>query len=301
VRIVRYLDASGPRPGVLDDAGVHAVDAPDVATLLRQPVPRLREMLEAATTGDVIAAAPRLLAPLDGRTEVWAAGVTYERSRDARMEESTEQSVYDRVYDAERPELFFKSVAWRVVTDGDPIAVRTDSPLNVPEPEVGLVVNADAEVAGYLVVDDVSSRSIEGDNPLYLPQAKVYAGSCAVSAGIVPAWCVPDPGDLEIELRVRRGEETVFTGITSTGTLHRSGEDLVGHLFRALRFPDGVVLSTGTGIVPDMSFSLRPGDTVEISVAGLGSLTNPVLDTDEWLRRRPELPVRTQEVPWPTS
>src|SRR3954449_2656682 len=129
VRIVRYLDASRPRPGVLDDAGLHPVHAPDVATLLRQPVPRLREMLEAAATGDVIPGAPRLLAPLDGRTEVWAAGVTYERSRDARMEESTEQSVYDRIYDAERPELFFKSVAWRVVTDGDPIAVRADSPL----------------------------------------------------------------------------------------------------------------------------------------------------------------------------
>src|SRR4051794_7990570 len=244
-------------------------------------------MLEAAAAGDVVPGAPRLLAPLDGRTEVWAAGVTYERSRDARMEESSEQSVYDRIYDAERPELFFKSVAWRVVTDGDPIAVRADSPLNVPEPEVGLVLNADADVVGYLVVDDVSSRSIEGDNPLYLPQAKVYDGSCAVSAGIVPAWCVPDPGDLEIELRVRRGQDTVFSGVTSTGALYRSNEDLVGHLFRALRFPDGVVLSTGTGIVPDMSFSLRPGDTVDISVSGIGSLTNPVLDSDEWLRRCP--------------
>jgi 2-dehydro-3-deoxy-D-arabinonate dehydratase len=286
VRIVRYLDATGgPRPGVLDDGGLHPVDAADVATLLRQPVHRLHEMLEAAAAGDVVPGAPRLLAPLDGRTEVWAAGVTYERSRDARMEESSEQSVYDRIYDAERPELFFKSVAWRVVTDGDPIAVRADSPLNVPEPEVGLVLNADAEVVGYLVVDDVSSRSIEGDNPLYLPQAKVYAGSCAVSAGIVPTWCVPDPGDLAIELRVRRGEDTVFSGVTSTGALYRSSEDLVGHLFRALRFPDGAVLSTGTGIVPDMSFSLRPGDTVDISVAGVGSLTNPVVDTDELLRR----------------
>jgi 2-dehydro-3-deoxy-D-arabinonate dehydratase len=285
VRIVRYLDASGPRPGVLDGDGLHPVDAADVATLLRQPVPRLREMLDSAAARDVVPGTPRLLAPLDGRTEVWAAGVTYERSRDARMEESSEQSVYDRVYAAERPELFFKSVAWRVVTDGDPIAVRADSPLNVPEPEVGLVLNVDAEVVGYLVVDDVSSRSIEGDNPLYLPQAKVYAGSCAVSTGIVPAWCVPDPGDLAIELRVRRGQDTVFSGVTSTGALYRTGQDLIGHLFRALRFPDGVVLSTGTGIVPDMAFSLRPGDTVDISVAGIGSLTNPVLDTDEWLRR----------------
>jgi len=285
MRIVRYLDASGPRPGVVDGDGLHPVDAADVATLLREPATQLREVLGAAIDGKAVPGVPRLLPPLDGRTEVWAAGVTYERSRDARMEESSEQSVYDRVYAAERPELFFKAMPWRLVTDGDPIAVRADSPLNVPEPEVGLVVNAHAEVVGYLVVDDVSSRSIEGDNPLYLPQAKVYAGSCAVSEGIVPAWCVPDPRDLAIELRVRRGADTVFSGTTSTASLHRTNEDLVAHLFRALLFPDGVVLSTGTGIVPDMSFSLRPGDTVDISVAGVGRLTNPVLDTDEWLRR----------------
>jgi 2-dehydro-3-deoxy-D-arabinonate dehydratase len=285
MRIVRYLDASGPRPGLVDSAGLHPVDAADVATLLRQPLSGLRKALESAATATVVEGAPRLLPPLDGRTEVWAAGVTYERSRDARMEESSEQDVYDRVYGAERPELFFKALPWRVVTDGDPIAVRADSPLNVPEPELGLVVNADAEVVGYLVVDDVSSRSIEGDNPLYLPQAKVYAGSCAVSEGIVPAWCVPDPGNLAIELQVRRGEDTVFSGTTSTSSLHRSNEDLVGYLFRALRFPDGVVLSTGTGIVPDLSFSLRPGDVVDISVAGVGRLTNPVVDTDSLLRR----------------
>jgi 2-dehydro-3-deoxy-D-arabinonate dehydratase len=196
VRIVRYLDPSGPRPGVLDDGGLHPVDAADVATLLRQPVQRLREMLEAATTGDVIGGTPRLLAPLDGRTEVWAAGVSYERSRDARMEESSEQSVYDRVHAAERPELFFESAAWRVVPDGQPTAVRADSLLNVPEPEVGLVLNPDAEVVGYLVVDDVSSRSIEGDDPLHLPQAKVYAGSCSASTGIVP--------DMSLSLRPGR-------------------------------------------------------------------------------------------------
>jgi 2-dehydro-3-deoxy-D-arabinonate dehydratase len=285
MRIVRYLDASRPRPGLLDGAGLHPVDVANVATLLRQSLPELRKVLESAAGTPVLQGTPRLLPPLDGRTEVWAAGVTYERSRDARMEESSEQDVYDRVYAAERPELFFKAMPWRVVTDGEPIAVRADSPLNVPEPELGLVVNADADVVGYLVVDDVSSRSIEGDNPLYLPQAKVYAGSCAVSQGIVPAWCVPDPGDLRIELQVRRGEDTVFSGVTSTSSLHRRNEDLVDHLFRALRFPDGVVLSTGTGIVPDLSFSLRPGDTVDISVAGVGRLTNPVVDTDSWLRR----------------
>src|SRR3954468_24683248 len=133
-------------------------------------------MLESAAARDVVPGTPRLLAPLDGRTEVWAAGVTYERSRDARMEESSEQSVYDRVYAAERPELFFKSAAWRTVTDGEPIGIRGDSTWNVPEPELAVIANRFGEVVGYGVSNDVSSRSLEGENPLYLPQAKVYAG-----------------------------------------------------------------------------------------------------------------------------
>src|SRR4051794_36555517 len=179
-------------------------------------------MLDSAVAGDVVPGTPRLLAPLDGRTEVWAAGVTYERSRDARMEESSEQSVYDRVYAARRPELFFKSVAWRVVTDGEPIAVRSDSAVTVPEPELAVVVTAAAEVFGYTVCDDVSSRDIEGENPLYLPQAKVYAGSCSLATGIRPAWEVPDPGALGIGVRVTRTGDTVFEGATSTARMHRS-------------------------------------------------------------------------------
>jgi 2-dehydro-3-deoxy-D-arabinonate dehydratase len=251
-----------------------------IADLLAVRLEHLPALLD-RTEDEIPAADVQLLPPVDGRMEVWAAGVTYSRSRDARMEESAERTVYDRVYDAERPELFFKAPAWRVVTDGEPIAVREDSAINVPEPELGLVVNAFGEIVGYVVVNDVSSRSIEGENPLYLPQAKVYAGSCAVSTGIVPAW-LADIDALEIRMWVRRGDEVAFEGQTSTDLFHRPPAGLVPHLTDWLRFPEGVLLSTGTGIVPDLDFDLRPGDEVEIRIAGIGALTNPVLGTRDW-------------------
>lgn len=218
----------------------------------------------------------RLLAPVDGLTEVWASGVTYERSMDARVEESQTQDIYAKVYAAERPELFFKSVAWRVVTDGGPIAVRPDSAVTVPEPELAVVVSATAEVLGYLVCDDVSSRDIEGENPLYLPQAKVYAGSCALSPGIRPAWEVPDPAALAIEVHVFRHGETAFKGATTTAHMRRSLSDLVANLVLAQDFPSGAVLTTGTGIVPDLDFTLLEGDVVEVTVEDVGTLSNPV-------------------------
>jgi 2-dehydro-3-deoxy-D-arabinonate dehydratase len=229
----------------------------------------------------------QLLSPVDGAMEVWAAGVTYERSRDARVEESSERTVYDRVYQAERPELFFKSPAWRVVTDGEPIGVREDSGVNVPEPELGLVINAFGEIAGYLVVNDVSSRSIEGENPLYLPQAKIYAGSCAVSAGIVPAW-LTEIDDLRIAMTVRRDEEVVFEGTTSTAQFHRAPAGLVPYLVDWLEFPEGVVLSTGTGIVPGLDFDLKPADVVEITIENIGRLVNPVVKARDLIGRREE-------------
>ncbi|SEN80599.1 fumarylacetoacetate hydrolase family protein [Actinacidiphila rubida] len=280
-RIVRFADRSGsPQTGVLDAAGaVHAFGEPRVAGLLQERVEELRARVESALAAPATHAAADvlLLPPLDGRMEVWAAGVTYERSREARVAESTEQTVYERVYDAERPELFFKSVPWRVVTDGEPIAVRPDSALDVPEPELGLVVNRYGETVGYLIVDDVSSRAIEGENPLYLPQAKIYAGSCAVSSAFVPAWELADPGALGIRMTVWRDGAAVFEGATTTAAFHRAPEDLVGHLTAAQPFPDGVVLSTGTGIVPGLDFTLTDGDVVEIGVDGLGTLTNPVV------------------------
>jgi 2-dehydro-3-deoxy-D-arabinonate dehydratase len=227
---------------------------------------------ETVHVGDV-----RLLPPLDGRGEVWCAGVTYERSRGARMEESSQQSIYDRVYSADRPELFPKAPAWRLVTDGEPIGIRVDSGHDVPEPELAVVVNSHGEIVGYGVCDDVSSRSIEGENPLYIPQAKVFAGGCALTPGIRPAWEVGEPSDLEITMTVRRDGGTAFEGGTSTSRLARTLSDLVAALCSAYDFPDGVVLATGTGIVPEMDFALQEGDQVEIDIEQVGRLTNQVV------------------------
>lgn len=290
-RIVRFADGDGTvRTGVADGSGeVRAFDGtPRVADLLRLSSTELRSLVVRTAEGPHLHAEKDvlLLPPMDGLMELWAAGVTYERSREARVAESTEQSVYERIYDAERPELFFKALPWRVVTDGEPIAVRDDSELNVPEPELGLVLNRRGETVGYLVADDVSSRSIEGENPLYLPQAKVYGGSAAVSSGIVPAWEVADPAALRIGLVVHRGGETAFEGETSTAAFHRPPQGLAEHLWHAQPFPDGAVLCTGTGIVPEMDFTLRGGDTVEITIDGVGALTNPVVGDQaelDWL------------------
>ncbi|MGY1604413.1 fumarylacetoacetate hydrolase family protein [Geodermatophilus sp. SYSU D00815] len=280
--LVRYAADGSARVGVLDGGTVRPVPDPgSMAALLALPLADARARVEAAA-GETArpVAEVRLLPPVDGLTEVWASGVTYERSMDARVEESVTQDVYSRVYAADRPELFFKSVAWRVVTDGEPIAVRPDSAVTVPEPELAAVVTTTGEVLGYTVCDDVSSRDIEGENPLYLPQAKIYAGSCALATGIRPAWEVADPAALGIELRISRDGAPAFQGATSTGRMRRSVPELVDHLFRALAFPAGAVLSTGTGIVPDLDFTLRVGDVVEVTVEEVGTLSNPVADLD---------------------
>ena len=279
MHIVRFADRAGSvHCGLADGGEIRVLGQYRIADLLALPLTELRGVV-----GERASAAPshalsevKLLPPLDGRMEVWAAGVTYHRSREARMEESAERSVYEKVYDAQRPELFFKAVPWRVVTDGDAVAVRADSPLNVPEPELGLVVNTGAEIVGYVVVDDVSSRSIEGENPLYLPQAKVYEASCAVSTGIRPVWEVPDAGALEITMTVSRGDAVAFKGAISTASLHRPVGELVSYLFDGQPYPDGAVLATGTGIVPEMDFTLRPGDVVEIDISEVGHLVTPV-------------------------
>jgi 2-dehydro-3-deoxy-D-arabinonate dehydratase len=192
------------------------------------------------------------------------------------MEESATADVYDLVYGSERPELFFKCAAWRAVTDGEPVGIRADSRLNVPEPELAVVANRFGEIVGYTVCDDVSSRSIEGANPLYLPQAKIYAGACALGSGIRPAWEVSDPAALDVELSIERGGRIAWRGTTNTARLRRTIADLLGYLFLAEQFPDGAVLSTGTGIVPEMDFTLREGDEVTIRIDQVGSLTNTV-------------------------
>ncbi|OLT14082.1 fumarylacetoacetate hydrolase [Pseudonocardia sp. CNS-139] len=277
MEIVRYVEPGSqqPRVGVRRDGRVAPVVYGSVAELLREPLAALRAGL-GPTGPDLPAADVTFLPPVDGRTELWAAGVTYERSRTGRVEESSAATIYEKVYDAERPEIFFKSVAWRLVTDGEPVALRADSVLDVPEPELAVVVNSAGEIVGYTVCNDMSSRSIEGENPLYLPQAKIYSGACSVASGIRPAWEV-DAADLAITLSVLRNGQVAYAGETSTARLHRTLADLVETLYAPTDFPDGAVLSTGTGIVPEMSFSLAEGDVVEIAIAQVGTLTNPVV------------------------
>ncbi len=281
--LVRHLADGVPQVGVRSDDVVRPVPGVgSMAELLGQSLAAARDrVLAAAGEPGVPVADVRLLPPVDGLTEVWASGVTYERSMDARVEESQTQDVYSRVYAADRPELFFKSVAWRVVTDGEPIAVRPDCSVTVPEPELAVVVTATGEVLGYTVCDDVSSRDIEGENPLYLPQAKVYAGSCALATGIRPAWEVPDWSRLDVSVAVLRDGATVFEGTTSTARMRRTVDELVECLFRAQDFPAGAVLSTGTGLVPDLEFTLRPGDVVDVVVEEVGTLSNPVTTVAE--------------------
>ena len=207
-----------------------------------------------------------LLAPIEPDQEVWASGVTYKRSREARTRESVTKDVYERVYDAARPELFFKAPGVRVVGPGMNIRVRRDSQWNVPEPELTLVLNRSLEIVGYTAGNDVSSRDIEGENPLYLPQAKVYDGSCALG----PRLVLTGEGalrDIPIRLSITRGGESVFEGATRSSEMKRSLLELAAYLGRELSFPQGAFLMTGTGIVPPDGFSLHPGDRVTIQVA----------------------------------
>jgi 2-dehydro-3-deoxy-D-arabinonate dehydratase len=217
-----------------------------------------------------------LLAPID-RQEVWAAGVTYKRSKTARMEESQSAArLYDRVYASARPELFFKATPHRVSGPNEPLRIRRDSKWNVPEPELTLVINSRLELVGLTIGNDMSSRDIEGENPLYLPQAKLYDACCGLGPWITlgePAG----PLELDIRLSVRRGGRSVFEGSTNTSQIARSLEDLIGWLGRDNSFPDGAFLLTGTGIVPDSDFSLHGADVVEITIDGLGTLINPIV------------------------
>ncbi|MEU8818697.1 fumarylacetoacetate hydrolase family protein [Actinoplanes sp. NPDC048796] len=263
----RWAVRAGDRWGELGDT---------LAGLLALPLGRARAVVEAAA-GDATGAGPggEVLPPVDEQ-EVWAAGVTYKRSRDGRKEESGHGSVYDDVYDSDRPELFFKASPWRVVGDGGAVAIRADSGWDVPEAEVGLVLNAAGEIFGYTLGNDMSSRSIEGENPLYLPQAKVYDRSCAVGPAIVPSWAVP-PAPFEIGLRISRDGREVYAATTTTAEMARGFGELSAWLFRALTFPTGAVLLTGTGVVPDADFTTRAGDTIEITSPALGTLTNQVV------------------------
>jgi 2-dehydro-3-deoxy-D-arabinonate dehydratase len=216
-----------------------------------------------------------LLPPI-GTQEVWAAGVTYFRSRDARMEEAEATGgdvFYNRVYDAERPELFFKAPAGRVVTHGQSVRIRKDSTWDVPEPEFTLVINSAGEIIGYTIGNDMSSRSIEGENPLYLPQAKMYDGSAAIG----PCVLISDEFDLAqttISLIIGRNGEEIFSGETSLSQMKRKPKELQSFLYREMSFPVGAYLMTGTGIVPDPPFTLQSGDKIRITISGIGTLEN---------------------------
>ncbi len=213
-------------------------------------------------------AAGPALAPIEYDQEVWACGVTYARSRDAREAETEIKNVYDMVYEAKRPELFFKAIGWRVRGPQSAIRVRRDSHWNVPEPELTLLVNRHGEILGYCVGNDVSSRNIEGENPLYLPQAKMYDGSCAIGPGICTAE-TDRMRNLPIELAIERDGEVIFKGDTSTSQIKRPFEELASYLTMEMTFPFGAFLMTGTGIIPEEAFSLSVGDKVTITIGTL--------------------------------
>ena len=245
----------------------------NLSTLLEMPREKMNQTLK--TLSNAESAIGEGEAPIDSMQEVWAAGVTYLRSRDARKVESTVADMYDKVYVAERPEIFSKSIGWRVSGNGMPIRIRKDSHWNVPEPELVLVINRYDEIVGYCAGNDVSSRDIEGENPLYLPQAKIYNGSCALGQGI---WlCEPDEiKDIPIHLEVRRANEIFFHGEANTSSMKRTLSELVEFLTRELDFPQGVFLMTGTCLVPDGDFTLQPADIVVVQVGEL-RITNHVL------------------------
>jgi 2-dehydro-3-deoxy-D-arabinonate dehydratase len=267
--LTRHLSADGPR-WALD--GIFLPPAFTLDLLLQVPRDGVAGFLQSLPRAG--AAHGPWLPPLEAGHEVWAAGVTYLRSREARETESSVKDIYTRVYEAERPELFFKAVGWRVVGHGMPIRLRRDSRWNVPEPEVTLVVNSGLEIVGFCAGNDVSSRDIEGENPLYLPQAKVYRGSCALGPGI-SVGDVERLGDLPVHIDVSRGGRTIFSGETRTAHMKRSPDELVSCLARELDFPRGVFLMTGTGIVPPDDFSLVAGDLVRITTGPL-TLENTV-------------------------
>jgi 2-dehydro-3-deoxy-D-arabinonate dehydratase len=265
IQLARGDSATGPDELL---APALSIDA-----LLAEGGAALEDVLVSASAGPIPTGCS-VVAPIENQ-EVWAAGVTYQRSKDARVAESTEPSVYDRVYDADRPELFLKAPGWRVRGPGDTVGIRADSTWDVPEPELVLVVSADLRIVGYTIGNDMSSRSIEGDNPLYLPQAKVYEASCAMGPCIVPASVATLPFEIGVEI-ARDGAIVVREG-TGSGQLKRTPEELVAYLGRALTFPVGAMLFTGTGAVPPPEFTLRAGDVVTVEISGLGRLQNAVV------------------------
>jgi 2-dehydro-3-deoxy-D-arabinonate dehydratase len=282
MRLVKFLthDHPTPRAALLQDdrllplASGHGC----LSDLLHADDVAAEVLRRGDSAGSSLAAGSvRILAPLDEQ-EVWGAGVTYERSKVARQEESLRGgSFYDQVYQAERPELFLKATPSRVVGPGEPIRVRRDSRWTVPEPELALVLSPALKLVGFTIGNDVSARDIEGENPLYLPQAKVYDASCALGPCITLTQSMPARGEIGIRLEIVRGGAQLYQGQTSVARMARGFEDLIAWLGRDNHFPHGVVLLTGTGIVPPEDFRLEAGDRVRITIEGIGTLENPVI------------------------
>jgi 2-dehydro-3-deoxy-D-arabinonate dehydratase len=277
------------RWGWLADGRVTPLDDQAVARCFAAPEPDGLERLGAISAGNAESVSyeeldvepgqngrPSLEAPLSIGQEVWAAGVTYESSKFARMAESPEGGdFYSKVYTADRPELFFKATPSRTVGPKAEVRIRADSKWNVPEPELAVAIAANGQILGYTVGNDMSSRDIEGANPLYLPQAKVYRASCALGPVIVPAGRL-DPHNLGITLTIFRDAAVIYKGETSTSRMRRTVEELAGWLFRENDFPHGVILLTGTGLIPPEEFSLQSGDNIAIEIEGIGTLHNTV-------------------------
>lgn len=283
MHLLKYLDKTGvPRTGILEGEVISPLALPcgsvaTLADLLEDDDPAGVARTIVANNAQVPLAAVTLLPPID-RQEVWAAGVTYKRSRVARMEESeTAAPCYDRVYVSARPELFFKATPHRVSGHEQPLRIRQDASWNVPEPELTLVINSRKQLVAFTIGNDMSSRDIEGDNPLYLPQAKLYDQCCGLGPWITLAQAMPDRDQIGIRLNILRNGQSVFAGQTSVDQLNRTFEDLIGWLGRDNSFPNGAFLLTGTGIVPESEFTLQPRDVVEISIDGIGTLRNPIV------------------------
>ena len=283
MKLVKYgLDGAPSRVGILRDNAITSLDLKNagletLTDILESPCPRQAASKCLNPSSETIPLARTVIrSPVEGQ-EVWAAGVTYKRSQSARMEESkSSASCYDRVYRSERPELFFKATPNRVADPGAPIRIRSDSSWNVPEPELALVLNSRMELVGLTIGNDMSSRDIEGENPLYLPQAKVYDQCCSLGPSILLVSLDDVPATLEITMHVARDGQRIYEEKTNTSEMARSLPELIDWLARDDMFPHGVFLMTGTGIVPDNRFSLEPGDQVDITIEKVGTLSNTV-------------------------
>jgi 2-dehydro-3-deoxy-D-arabinonate dehydratase len=282
VTLCRFTAAPHPdvRIGLVESGSVHDLTGAGVRRLddlleradLAKQLTLLKQSAGAGQPVDQV----RLLTPVESQ-EIWAAGVTYLRSKQARMEESDFSArAYDHVYEAARPEIFFKAVPEKVVSPGEAVGIRRDARWNVPEPELTLVVNSSGSLVGFTIGNDMSSRDIEGENLLYLPQAKIYTASCAIGPWMVVGAVEEDARQWTIRLEIQRGDAVVFAGETRVDQIKRRFGELIEYLFRSQAFPRGAMLLTGAGIVPPDAFTLAAGDRVRITISGIGTLENPV-------------------------